>query len=99
MYQFNISIFIEPSIQADFESKFKREIMAYLKQGVMDTTMNLFHIDSHIEPDSIGYSLQIILKTINENLKDQLVNELVIKMDEHFKNKYLHFNSVLRTIE
>lgn len=94
-YQFNISIFIEPSIQTEFELGIKSTILPELEKFTQLENIRFFHIDSHQEPDSKGYSLQIPTDSLTENLKNTIIEELVRLLDQDFQQKYLHFHSIL----
>lgn len=99
MYQFNISIFIEPQIQGEFETYFNENILNGISNK-SENPLRLFHIESHQEPDSKGYSLQLYHPALNiEKNQQEIIFLIIEKLNEKFINKYLYFTSLLKAIE
>jgi hypothetical protein len=98
MIQYNISIFVENSIQDKAELAIKQIILPDFEKQIFIQHVYLFEIESHQEKDSKGYSLQFWLPKFDESqivYIESIVSEF---FNQEFTNQYVYFPSQLKKI-
>lgn len=100
MIQFNLSLFVEPSVEQDATLALTKIIMPELKKFEGIQHIHLLSINSHQEPDSKGLSLQF---WIEQNMATEIAQEVeeVVSTFFHaeFPNKFVYFPSQLTLIQ
>lgn len=100
MIQFNISIFVDPSVVEDAKLALSKIIMPELNKFEGVKNIHLFGIDSHQEPDSIGLSLQFWLNpTFEKDLSTEITEIISTFFQAEFPNKFVYFSSKLSLIQ
>ena len=98
MIQYNISLFIEPSITEKALKALKTVIMPEIEKQAFIDQIHLFEISSHQEPDSNGYSLQCWLPEFEEEQKDYIEGIVSGFFQKEFANQYVYFPSQLKRV-
>jgi hypothetical protein len=98
MIQFNLSLFVENSIQEKAIIALKKIVLPALEKQSFIENIFLFEIESHQERDSKGFSIQFWLPNYNEEQKvyiESIISEFFLK---EFANQYVYFPSQLKRI-
>lgn len=98
MIQFNVSLFVEKSIEEKAIIALKQIILPTLIKQNFIENVYLFEIESHQEPDSKGFSLQFWLPNFDEAQKvyiESIISEFFL---QEFANQYVYFPSQLKKI-
>lgn len=98
MIQYNISIFIEHSI--DLRALFS------VQNIVIPKLLNLTFIDevftyeilSHQEPDSKGYSIQCLISNFEDHQGDKIENLISTFFQNEYPNQFVYFSSQLKRV-
>jgi hypothetical protein len=98
MIQYNISLFVENSIQEKAEKAIKQVILPNLEKQNFIQHIYLFEIESHQEKDSKGYSLQFWLPNFNESQLVYIESIVSEFFHQEFTNQYVYFPSQLKKI-
>jgi hypothetical protein len=98
MIQYNLSLFIEPSITETALKALKTVIMPEIEKQAFVDQIHLFEISSHQEPDSNGYSLQCWLPEFEEEQKDFIEGIVSGFFQKEFANQYVYFPSQLKRV-
>lgn len=100
MIQYNLSLFIEPSIEQEATLAITKIIMPELKKFEGIEQIHLLTINSHQEPDSIGMSLQFWIRAEKGKEISNEVEEVVSAFFQaEFPNKFVYFPSQLTLIQ
>ena len=98
MIQYNISLFVEPSITEAAIRALKNVIIPEIEKQSFIDQIHLFEISSHQEPDSNGYSLQCWLPEFEEEQKDFIEGIVSGFFQKEFANQYVYFPSQLKRV-
>ena len=96
MIQYNISLFIEPSITETALKALKTVIMPEIEKQNFVSQIYLFEITSHQEPDSKGFSLQCWLPTFEESHQEYIEGIVSGFFQKEFANQFVYFPSQLK---
>ena len=100
MIQYNLSLFIEPSIESEAKLALSKIIIPELRKFEGIQQIYLFGIDSHQEKDSLGLSLQFWIHPEKENELTVEITEIISSFFQaEFPNQYVYFPSKLSLIQ
>ncbi|MEY2792613.1 MAG: hypothetical protein RJA76_605 [Bacteroidota bacterium] len=99
MIQFNLSLFVDPTIEEDAILAIRKIIIPELNKFEFINQIYLLEINSHQEPDSKGYSLQCwVHEESQEDTTDSIEQIVSAFFTAEFPNKYVYFPSKLTFI-
>jgi hypothetical protein len=98
MIQFNISIFVENSIEAQAIKALTLHIVPELNAWDFIEQAHVFEISSHQEPDSKGFSVQCLIPQTEENKKVAIENLISNFFLAEFPNQFVYFPSQLKRL-
>ncbi|MHA8052136.1 DUF4286 family protein [Aquirufa sp. OSTEICH-129A] len=98
MIQYNLSVFVENSIEEKAIIALKKIIVPEIEKQTFISQVYLFEISSHQEPDSKGYSLQCWIEPEFE--KQTAIIEGIVSgfLLEEFPNQHVYFPSQLKKL-
>jgi hypothetical protein len=98
MIQFNISIFVENTIEAQAIKALTQHIIPEINSWDFIEQAHVFEISSHQEPDSKGFSIQCLL-AVTEESKIEGIEILISEFfQQEFPNQFVYFPSQLKRI-
>lgn len=98
MIQFNISIFVENTIEAQAVKALTQHIIPELNEWDFIEQAHAFEISSHQEPDSKGFSIQCLIPVTEERRKEAIETLISEFFQQEFPNQFVYFPSQLKRI-
>lgn len=98
MIQYNISIFVENSIEAQAIKALKAHIVPELNTWEFIEQVHVFEISSHQEPDTKGFSVQCLIPQTQENRKESIESLISNFFFAEFPNQFVYFPSQLKRL-
>ena len=98
MIQYNISIFIEHSIDSKALTAIQHIVIPQLTNLTFIDQAHTYEILSHQEPDSKGYSIQCLIPDFEAQHGDEIENLISSYFQQEFPNQFVYFPSQLKRI-
>lgn len=98
MIQYNISIFIEHSIDTKALTAIQLIVIPQLVNLTFIDQAHTYEILSHQEPDSKGYSIQCLIPNFEAQHGDEIENLISSYFQQEFPNQFVYFPSQLKRI-
>lgn len=98
MIQYNISIFIEHSIDTKALTAIQDIVIPKLVNLAFIDQAHTYEILSHQEPDSKGYSIQCLIQNFEAQHGDEIENLISSYFQQEFPNQFVYFPSQLKRI-
>ncbi|MEK6547254.1 MAG: DUF4286 family protein [Bacteroidota bacterium] len=98
MIQYNISIFVENSIEAQAIKALTMHIVPELNAWDFIEQVHVFEISSHQEPDSKGFSIQCLIPASEERRKESIESLISNFFLAEFPNQFVYFPSQLKRL-
>lgn len=98
MIQFNISIFVENTIEAKSIQALTQHIVPELNTWDFVEQAHVFEISSHQEPDSKGFSVQCLIPQSEEARKEAIESLISNFFLAEFPNQFVYFPSQLKRL-
>lgn len=98
MIQYNISIFIEHSVDSKALTAIQQIIIPQLIHLAFIDQAYTYEILSHQEPDSKGYSIQCLIPKFEDHHGDEIENLISSYFQKEFPNQFVYFPSQLKRV-